>query len=245
MSLKDRIKSRQSAGAAAGTTPTDFRKPTPAKLASPDAPESDSDTTPEAPLAEWSLMIGEIVAPFGLKGEMKVRLETDFPDRFAKLKRICVRPLSGEPRLYDVEGTRLHKGQILLRLRGIDVIEKAETLRNSFVQVRVRDAVRLPADEYYIHDLLGCEIVTDNGRILGTLQNILRGGANDVYVIGEGKDEILLPAIKDVVRDVDLTARRIVVSPTPGLLPGEAEEVRSEGPEIVEAEDDDEADEAN
>lgn len=182
------------------------------------------ETSLENPLPEWTLTIGEIVAPFGLAGEMKVRLETDFPERFTRLRQVCVREASGQARLFDVESTRPHKGQILLRLRGIDSIEDAETLRNTFVQVRVQDATRLPSNEFYIHDLLGCEVVTEQGRVLGSLTNILRGGANDVYVIGQGKDEILLPAVKDVVRQVDLPRRRIVVSPTPGLLPDEAPE---------------------
>ena len=182
------------------------------------------ETPSENPLPEWTLTIGEIVAPFGLAGEMKVRLETDFPDRFTRLRQVCVREASGQARLFDVESTRLHKGQILMRLRGIASIEEMEPLRNTFVQVRAQDAMRLPSNEFYIHDLLGCEVVTEQGRVLGSLTNVLRGGANDVYVIGQGKDEILLPAVKDVVRSVDVSRRRIVVAPTPGLLPDETPE---------------------
>lgn len=175
-------------------------------------------------LEEWSLTIGEIVAPFGLTGEMKVRLETDFPERFERLRTVCVRRSPEQAELHTVESARPHKGQILLKLRGIATIEAAEALRNTFLQVRPQDAVRLPKNEYYIHDLIGCDVVTDDARPLGRLNSILRGGGNDVYVIGEGKAEILLPAIKEVVREVDLQRRRIVVSPTPGLLPDDAEE---------------------
>ena len=173
-------------------------------------------------LVEWSLTVGEIVAPFGLTGEMKVRLETDFPDRFLRLRTVCVRWSSGDARLFDVENARPHKGQILLRLKGISSIEETEELRNTFLQVRARDAVSLPDNEFYIHDLIGCEVVTEHGRVLGRLESILRGGANDVYVIGQDKDEILLPAIKDVVRRVDLKQRCITVTPTAGLLPDAA-----------------------
>ena len=175
-------------------------------------------------LEDWNLTIGEIVAPFGLAGEMKVRLETDFPERFRKLKRVCLRFPDGHAEMADVEATRPHKTQILLRLQGVDSIEQAEALRNTFLQVRTQDAVRLPKDEFYIYDLLGCEVVTEDGRVFGKLMHIMRGGGNDVYVIGEGKSEVLLPAIKDVIRSVDLQQRRIVVSPTPGLLPDETEE---------------------
>jgi len=174
---------------------------------------------------EWSLTIGEITAPFSRFGEVKVRPETDFPERFLRLAKVCLRLPSGEARLCEVEGARLHKGHILLKLRGFSSINEAETLRNALVQVRPQEAVRLPANEFYIHDLLGCEVVTPEGRVLGPLASVLRSGANDVYVIGQGKEEILLPAVKDVVREVDMLRRRIVVTPTPGLLPSEAEEV--------------------
>lgn len=169
-------------------------------------------------LDEWDLTIGRIVAPFGLLGEMKVQLETDFPERFAKMRQICLRKPDGTAELRPVESTRLHKKQVLLRLPGVGKIEQAEELRGCLVQVKRQDAVRLPANEFYIHDLVGCEVVTVEGRVLGPLISVLRGPGNDVYVIGEGKSEILLPAIKEVVRDVDMTARRIIVAPTPGLL---------------------------
>lgn len=167
---------------------------------------------------EWNLTVGEIVAPFGLSGEMKVRLDTDFPDRFGRLKQVCLRRPDAIGRLYDVTGTRPHKGQILLRLQGVSSIDDAETLRNNLVQIRSFEAVRLPENEFYIHDLIGCEVVTDVGRSLGLVTNVLRGAANDVYIVGSGKEELLLPAIRDVIQSVNLDARRITVTPTPGLL---------------------------
>jgi 16S rRNA processing protein RimM len=150
---------------------------------------------------------------------VKVRLETDFPDRFKRLKQVCLRWPGGETKLVEVEAARLHKGQILLKVRGSESIDDAEKLRSAIVQIQPDDAVKLPENEYYIHDLVGCEVETVQGRRLGPVRSVLSGPANDVYVIGEGKAEILLPAIRDVVRSVDISARRIVVEPTPGLLP--------------------------
>jgi len=165
------------------------------------------------------------VAPFGLAGELKVRLETDFPDRFARLKQVCIRDLQNSARIYQIAGTRLHKGQALLKLQGVASIDDAEKLRNHLVQIRSYEAVRLPEHEFYIYDLIGCNVETVEGKLLGVLRQVLRtNNANDVYVIGEGKEEILLPAITDVVRSVDLNDRKIVVSPTPGLLPEEQED---------------------
>lgn len=177
---------------------------------------------------EWTWTVGEVAAPFARFGEVKVNLETDFPDRFARLKEICLRPVSGLPRLYEVEKARLHKGQVLLKLRGIDSINDAETLRGCKVQIRRTDAVPLGKNEFYVPDLIGCVVVTPEGRELGAVSNVLRGSGNDVYVVGQGKNEILLPAIRDVIQSVDIEACRIVVTPTPGLLPGEAEVVDRE-----------------
>lgn len=175
---------------------------------------------------EWNLTIGEIVAPFSRFGEVKVRLETDFPERFSRLQQVCLRWPNGESRFMSIESARQHKGQILLKLRGIASINDAEGLRNTLVQVRAQDAVRLPPGEYYIHDLLGCEVVLANEQRLGILTDVRRTGANDVYTIRqENRQEILLPATREVVREVDLSRRRILVTPTPGLLPGEAEEI--------------------
>jgi len=173
----------------------------------------------------WDLTVGEVTAPFGRQGEVKVRLETDFPNRFSRLRQVCLRRPSGAADLFDIEDVRLHKGQALLKLRGVDTIDAAEELRGALVQIRRQEAVPLPANEFYIHDLIGCEVVTAEGRVLGTLISVLQSSANDVFVVGQGKEEILLPAIKDVVQEVDLERRRIRVTPTPGLLPGEAEEV--------------------
>lgn len=174
---------------------------------------------------DWNWTIGEIVAPFGRSGEVKVRMETDFPERFWHLSQVCLRGVSGEARLFRVEGVRLHKGQALLKLEGVHSISDAEALRQMRVQIRRQDAIALEENEFYIHDLIGCVVETPEGTRLGLLTGVLRGGAHDVYVIGEGKEEILLPAIRDVVRHVDIATKRIVVTPTPGLLPGEAEVV--------------------
>src|SRR5580700_1964672 len=121
------------------------------------------------PLDEWNLTIGQIVAPFGLAGECKVRLETDFPERFGQLRRVCLRLPDGKAALYEIAGARPHKGQILLKLKGVAAIEGAEALRNALVQVRAEDAVRLPANEFYIHQWVGCDVVTAEGRALGAV----------------------------------------------------------------------------
>ncbi len=178
--------------------------------------------------SEWNLTVGEIVAPFSRFGEVKVNLLTDFPERFERLKQIALRSPDNTLTLKSVASARLHKGQILLKLNGVETMNDAEALRGWKVQVRQADAVPLAENEFYIHDLIGCEVVTEEGTSLGKITNVLLNPANDIYVVGSGKNEILLPAIRDVVQRVDVQTRKVWVTPTPGLLPGEAEEVRSD-----------------
>ena len=169
---------------------------------------------------EWNWTVGEVVAPFGRIGEMKVRLETDFPDRFARLKQVCLRPSKGEPRLFSIQQARLHKGQILLKVEGVESIDDAELWRGARVQTRREEAVPLPKNSYYASDLIGMEVVTQDGRVLGKLEKIWPYPAQDLFQIGE----VLIPAVKEFVVDVDIEGRRITVAPPEGLLPGDSVE---------------------
>ena len=175
-------------------------------------------------LEEFNLTIGEIVAPFSRFGEVKVRLDTDFPDRFSRLKQVCIRDKDGSAQMVNVETSRIHKGQALLKIKGINSINDAETLRNQFVQVRKEEAVQLPSNEFYIHDILGFAVHVLDGDVLGNLAQVLQGpvGGNDVYVVRGGTlGEVLLPVVRQVIRKVDIEAKRIWVTPMAGLLPGD------------------------
>jgi 16S rRNA processing protein RimM len=175
-------------------------------------------------LEEWNWTVGEITAPFGLAGEVKVRIESDFPDRFKRLKEVCLRPRIGEPKLFAVERARLHKRQALLKLRGIASIEEADRWRGAWVQVRRTDAVPLPGDSFYVSDLIGMEVVTADGNLLGTLDAVLSYPAQDLLQIGS----ILIPVVREFVLEVDTANRRIVVSPPAELLPDEEAEIVAE-----------------
>lgn len=175
-------------------------------------------------LDEWNWTVGEVVAPFGIAGEVKVRIESDFPDRFKRLKEVCLRPRTGEPKLFTVERARLHKRGALLKLRGIATVEDADLWRGAWVQVRRTDAVRLPDGSFYVSDLVGMEVVTAQGRALGRLDAVLNYPAQDLLQIGS----ILIPMVREFVVEVDTIRRRIVVAPPPGLLPNEESEVVAE-----------------
>jgi 16S rRNA processing protein RimM len=173
---------------------------------------------------EWNWTIGKVVAPFGRMGEAKVRMESDFPERFTYLRRVCLRPPRGQSALFEVEHARLHKGQVILKLKGIESIDDVERWRNALVQIPRAEAMPLEPNSYYISDLIGADVVTRENRVLGKLDNILSYPAHDLLQIGE----ILIPAVKEFVLSVDIEARRIVVAPPAGLLPDEEPEIVEE-----------------
>ncbi len=180
--------------------------------------------TNHVPIHRWNLTIGTVGSPFGIRGEMKVRIDTDFPERFMDLERVCLRKQDDTAAIYDVEGVRFHKGQALLKVGGCNSIDEADTFRGALVLIPMENAVKLQPDEFYVHDLVGCTVVTKSGNLLGSISDILRSGANDVYVVSGPYGEVLLPAIKAVVQNVSLQDRKITVHLMEGLAPAGFEE---------------------
>ena len=166
---------------------------------------------------EWAT-IGHIVAPFGIRGELKVYLMTDIPNRFAQLETIYLGP-EHTPR--RIVGARPHKGEtVVLRLQGVDDVNTADTLRKVALMIPLSQMAKLPPDSYYHHDILGLQVITLKGQSIGTIVDIIETGGNDVYVIRdqESGKEHLIPAIKDVVKQVDLIRRMMYIDPIQGLL---------------------------
>ncbi len=166
------------------------------------------------------LVVGQIVAPHGVRGEIKVELLTQDPHRFRLLEQVLIGAEDAEPRPWPLEGYRIHKGRALLRLAGCHDRDTAEGLRGLLVQVPIEEAVPLEEGEYYEHQILGLEVYAAGGECLGSIVEILYTGANEVYVVrgpAPGRREILIPAIESVVLEVDLAAGRLTVELPPGL----------------------------
>lgn len=163
------------------------------------------------------LEIGQIVNTFGIKGEAKVVPFTDDINRFDNLKRVYV-VAKKDSRLYKVENVRYHKNMVLLKFEGINNPEDAELLKNTFLEVDREDAIPLEEGTYFIVDLIGLDVYTDDGKLLGRVEDIYNTGANDIYVIKDelGK-QILLPGIDEVIKEVKLEDK-IVVHLIPGLI---------------------------
>lgn len=161
--------------------------------------------------------IGKISNTHGVKGELRVIPSTDDITRFERLKSIYV--VSKDVNEYEIETVRYHKNYILLKLKGIDNMSDAELLKNTLIKIERKDTLPLGKDEYYIKDLMDIEVMTEEGRNLGKIVDIIVTGSNDVYVIDskETSKQMLIPAIKEVIKKVDIENRQMVVKLLEGL----------------------------
>jgi 16S rRNA processing protein RimM len=174
--------------------------------------EKASDSAEESP-PEY-LVLGTIVAPFGVRGEVKVLLDTDFPELVLEATHLY---LGEPPVLHQVEWARMHKGMVRLKLTGCDDRNAAESFRKQLVQVQ-SDQAPVPGEgEYYYHQLLDLEVWTEEGECLGQVVEIWSIGSNEVMLVRGRQGEILLPAIESVVREVDLDGGRMLVHLLEGL----------------------------
>jgi 16S rRNA processing protein RimM len=160
--------------------------------------------------------VAQVLAPHGIRGELKCRVITDFPrQRFRRGNTVLI---DGESHV--IQGARLQGRFVLLKLEDVADRDTAETLRNKDVQIRAEDAVALPRGQFYWHQVIGLRVEdASTHQPVGTVADILETGANDVYVVRGERGEILVPAIKDVVKEIDPAAGRMLIEPLPGMLP--------------------------
>ncbi len=163
------------------------------------------------------LAVGRIVRAHGLRGEVSVTLLTDFPERFETTKWVYLgNEFEATP--YRLEKYRWHKDNVLLTLAGVADRNAAEQLKGQFVQVPLEEAVPLPDGLYYFYQLIGLRVESTEGEFLGAITDVLETGANNVYVVQQENREILLPAIPDVVKKIDITQGIMVVQLIEGLI---------------------------
>ena len=160
--------------------------------------------------------IGLIANTHGLKGEMKVRPYTAYQKRFEELKKVLI-TIKGKLKEYEIENVRYQKDIVLLKLKGIDDIDAAEKLKTHTISIPREDGKKLEEDEHFIADLLDCEVF-ENDELIGSLQDIFTAGASDVYVIKrKNKKDLLLPALKSIIKKIDVESKRIDVEIPRGL----------------------------
>jgi 16S rRNA processing protein RimM len=162
------------------------------------------------------IVIGKIVGPFGIVGEVKVLVLTDFPERFAAGGLIRMRSADGKTRTVRIARSREQRPGFVLKLDGIDTRSDAEALRNTEFVIAPEEVAELDEGSFYVFDLIGLKVTSEDGRECGEVTEVLQGGANDVYVTSTG---LLIPALKHVVSKIDLDKREMIIRPVPGLLP--------------------------
>ena len=164
------------------------------------------------------LEIGQIVNTFGIKGQVKVVPYTNDIRRFDELKKVYIVNKTSRKEV-EIEEVKYHKNMVLLKFKGIEKVEEAENYRNCYLEIDRKDGKKLEEGEYYIVDLIGLDVETEEGIHLGKLEDIYNTGSNDIYVVKDelGK-QILLPYIDEVVKKVDLEGKKIIVHLIDGLI---------------------------
>ncbi len=161
--------------------------------------------------------VGKIVNTQGIKGVVRVIPMTDDIKRFELLKKIYVSDKVDE--LYEIESVGYHKQFVLLKFKGIDDMTTAELkLKNKMLKIDDIDALPLEEDEFYIRDLIGCTVITTEGETLGKIVDILFTGANDVYVVKTDDKDVLIPATKNCVKNIDIENSEITIELLKGLI---------------------------
>lgn len=151
-------------------------------------------------------VLGRIVAPHGVRGEVRAKAETDRPEIFAELPHVYI----GGNR-YVIESVRPHKNVYCFAFAGVNTRDEAEKLVGALLEMPRSELPPRPEGSYYISDLIGMEVYTVGGEHVGTLQEVLQPGANDVYVVRGERGEVLLPALKKIITEIDVEAGRMTV----------------------------------
>lgn len=167
---------------------------------------------------EQLLKVGVISSTHGIRGEVKVFPTTDDPNRFKKLKQIIL-DTGKEQKELEIQGVKFFKQFVILKFKDIDDINDIEKYKGKSLFVTRENAVDLEEDEYFIADLIDMQVVLEDGTVFGTLTDVMETGANDVYCIETQKyGEVLIPAIKECILDVDIENNKMVIHLMAGLV---------------------------
>lgn len=170
-------------------------------------------------MPEPTVVVGKVTRAHGVRGEVSVLVLSEVPDRFADGATVWLE----DGRRLIVESSRADRGRLLVRFRGVGDRGTAESLRGSFLAVPESALPELPEGSWWPHQLEGSEVLTEEGRPLGTLVEVVLNPANDLWVTRDARREVLIPALRDVIVSVDLVAKRVVVRDIPGLTTPERE----------------------
>lgn len=192
--------------------------PAPSEAISPEAStysQSASDLLPPDGGVSSCIAVGQIMGAFGARGDLRVQAFSDRPNRFRSIRRVFIGQSLTPARVVS----RVAQGAgLAVRLDVVTNREHARKLFGEMLYIPETEAVHLDKGEYFIHQLLGLGVVTSVGDELGSIVEVLRTGANDVYLVRGARGDVLIPAIPDVVTDVDLATKRVTITLMPGLI---------------------------
>ncbi len=167
--------------------------------------------------ADW-INIGFIRRPHGLRGYVRVEALSDAPGRYEELDRIEVELVDGRRETLKIENSRADGNNYLMKFLGINTAETAERLRSAYIQVPEEDVAALPKDAYYVYEIEGCTVVTEDGELVGKVREVMSMPAHDVFVLDSSQGEVMIPMVKDLVVEIKPEDSKIVVRPIPGLI---------------------------
>lgn len=178
-----------------------------------------SHSTPSEPPP--FLLLGRVLRPHGVRGELRIEVLTDYPERIVPDREVFLGRTPDDPAsttAYRVLKARTHQQYLILQLEGVPDRNAADLLRERFVMVPIEDAVPLEEGEFYLYQAIGLAVYTVEGEHLGEVTDVLETGANDVYVVQGPRGEILLPSIDECVIEIDIENRKMTVRLMDGLL---------------------------
>ena len=169
-------------------------------------------------MSDEFITIGKVVSTQSNKGEVNVLPLTDSTDRFKNLDTVFLRNSNGLTTL-NIEKIRIKENTVILKLKDIENIQEAKMIVGSFLEVEREKAVKLPKDAYFVFEIIGLEVYDENNIFLGKVENVISTGSNDVYIVKDkNKKELFIPAIREVVKNINLEKKRITVKMVDGLI---------------------------
>lgn len=181
-----------------------------------------SEDTPSEP---YFFIVGRVQRPHGVRGEIKIRIDTHYPEWVAELDVLYIGTDPYEEKdatEYPIKSVRRHGEELLLKFVGVEDRNAADMLRGKLVMMRVDQSEPLDDDEFYTYEIIGMAVYTDDEEYLGDVKEIMETGANDVFILqGGARGTVLIPDIDDVVHTIDPDTRKIIITPLAGLLPGD------------------------
>ncbi len=169
-------------------------------------------------MKEEPIIIGKIIGTHGLAGALKVLPLTSFPKRFETIQRVTLEDVQGNQGCYHIQSLRYQGDKLLLQFKELSSVSQVQPYINGNIQIDSEELTPLPSGSFYHFDLLGMQVFTEEGKWIGELKEIFSTASNDVYVVKQGSHEYLIPAIREVIREVDIRQQKMKIHALEGLL---------------------------